>query len=209
MMKNLALFLSLLTAIASAAEAKPLEPYAVPPKIELTAEQKAKLEKGELVFWEKSEDLPKSQYYRGGTAAFRINASPDKIWKVISDFSKYPDWAYKVGGTKDYLPAQDHHRYVEFKAEIIGKKYYIDHELQEKEGYLTWKTDPSKKSECVLNTVGFWRVEPVKDHPNASDVYYAGEVVLNRTCAKGFLGIGGFSGPDMAHQTFEKIKKRV
>jgi len=206
MIKNLTLFLLLASITAYAA----LEPYGEPPKVELTAEQKAKLEKGELVFWEKSEDLPNKQFYKEGTAAFRVHATPEKIWKVIGDFSKYPEWAYKVGGTKDYKPSQDDKYYIEFKAEVIGKKYYIEHDFpMAKKGYGTWKTDPTQKSDCVLDTVGFWRVEPVKDHPGQSDVFYTGKVVLNRTCAKGFLGIGGFNGSDMAHQTFDKIKKRV
>jgi hypothetical protein len=187
-----------------------LEPYAEPPKVELTPEQRAKFEKGELVFWEKTEDWADKKYYKEGTAAFRVNASPEKVWKVIGDFSKYPEWAYKVGGTKEYKPSHDDQHYIEFKAEIIGKKYYVAHDFpMAKKGYGTWKTDHSQKSDCVLDTVGFWRVNSVKDHPNQSEVYYSGKVVLSRTCAKGFLGIGGFNGSDMAHQTFEKIKKRV
>lgn len=209
MMKNITLFLILVSAVAHALDKRPLEPFTVPPKIELTAEQQAKVEKGELVFWEKTEDLPNKEYFKEGTAVFRVHASPDKVWKIISDFDKYSEWAYKVAATRDYKPAEAEHRHVEFKAQVIGKKYYIEHDLQEKKGYLTWKTDHSQKNECVLDTVGFWHIDSVKDHPGMSDVFYTGKVILNRTCAKGFLGIGGFNGSDMAHQTFDKIKKRV
>lgn len=206
MIKNLTLFLLLASVTAYAV----LEPYVEPPKIELSTEQKIKVEKGELVFWEKEEDLPNKQFYKEGTAVFRVYASPEKVWKVIGDFSKYPEWAYKVGSVKEYKQSHDNQYYIEFKAEIVGKKYYVSHDFpMAQKGYGTWKTDHSQKSDCVLDTVGFWRVDQVKDHPNQSNVYYSGKVVLSRTCAKGFLGIGGFNGKDMAHQTFEKIKKRV
>jgi hypothetical protein len=54
-----------------------------------------------------------------------------------------------------------------------------------------------------------YHVVPVKDHPNQSEVYFAGKVVLSRKCAKGFLGIGGFNGEDMAKQTCNEIRKLV
>src|SRR3989338_4565235 len=189
-MKNTLIFALFFSVFSWAQETKSLVPYeGEPPKVELTPEQKAKVEKGELVFWERSEDWPKKQFFKEGTAAFRIQASPEKIWKVIGDFSKYPEWAYKVGSTKEYKPTQGDHFYVEFKAEIVRKKYYIEHDFPMlKKGYGTWKTDLSQKNDCVLDTVGFWRVDPVKNKPNESDVYYSGKVLLSRTCAKGFLG---------------------
>lgn len=201
----LALFFSLL----ASAQVKTLEPYGDNPKLELTPEQREKLEKGELVFWEKSEEWPDKQFYKDGAAAFRVNATPEKVWKVIGDFNKYPDWAYKVGSAKEYKSSHDDKYYVEFKAQVVGKKYYIEHDFPMlKKGYGTWKTDKTQKSDCVLDTVGFWRVDPVKGNPNESDVYYSGKVVLSRLCAKGFLGMGGFNGPDMAKQTHAGIKKR-
>ncbi|MES2504470.1 MAG: SRPBCC family protein [Myxococcota bacterium] len=190
--------------------AKNLEPYGANPTLDLTTEQKAKVEKGELVFWDKSEDLPQNRFLREGSAIFRVNAAPEAVWKVISDFSKYPQWAYKVGDAKEYKPTESGKHHVEFKAQIVGKKYYVVHDFPvSNRGVGTWHSDHDKKSECVLDTVGFWRVDPVKEHPNQSDVYYSGKVILNRTCAKGFLGVGGFNAKDMAHQTFDKIKKRV
>lgn len=208
-MKN-ALILALFFSLWLVAEKKPLEPYGENPKLEITPEQKARLEKGELVFWEKSEDWPDKQFYKEGSAMFRIHASPEKIWKVIGDFSKYPKWAYKVSATKDYKPSHDDKYYIEFKASIVGDKYYIEHDFpMAKKGYGTWKTDHAQKNACVLDTVGFWRVEPVKDKADESDVYYSGKVVLSKTCAKGFLGMGGFNGEDMAKQTHKSIKKRV
>ncbi len=202
--------LTLLLLMASMASHATLEPYGVPPKVELTPEQKAKMEKGELVFWEKKEDWPEKKYYREGTAAFRINASPEKVWKVVGDFTKYPEWAYKVAGTENYKPSEGDHYYIEFKAEKMAGKYSIIHDFPMlKKGYGTWKTDHSRTNKCVLDTVGYWRVDPVKGNSNESDVYYSGKVVLNRLCANGMLFFPGFNGSDMAHQTYDKIKQRV
>lgn len=209
MMKNIFIFSCMIASFLSA-DSKRLEPFADNPKLELTAEQKAKVEKGELIFWEKSEDWPNAQYFKEGSAVFRVHATPERIWKVLGEFNKYPDWAYKVGGARNYKPSHDDKHYIEFKAQVVGKKYYVEHNFpMAKKGWGTWKTDHEQKSDCVLDTVGFWRVEPVKDHPEQSDVFYSGKVVLNKTCAKGFLGIGGFNGPDMAQQTFKKIKERA
>lgn len=208
-MNKIAYFLFLVPFFVDAAP-KSLEPYTEPPKVELTPEQKAKLEKGELVFWEKSEDWPNKQYYKEGSAAFRVNAKPEAVWKVIGDFSKYSDWAYKVAGTEAYKPAEGDLYYIEFKASLGAGKYSIIHDFPMlKKGYGTWKTDHSRENKCVLDTVGFWRVDPVKDNPNESDVYYSGKVVLNHKCAKGWLFISGFNGSDMAKQTQKKIKERV
>lgn len=207
MMKSLTLVI-LMVSLASYAH---LQPYGEPPKVILTPEQKAKLDKGELVFWETTEDRPNEQFYREGTAAFRINASPEKVWKVLGNFSKYKYWSYKIAGTEEYKPSHNDQYYIEYNAKKFAGKYSVIHDFPMlKKGYGTWKTDHTRKNECVLDTVGFWRVDPVKDHPDQSDVYSSGKAILNKLCAKGMWPIdNGFNGHDMAEQTFEKIKERV
>lgn len=178
--------------------------------ITLNDDQKLKLEKGELVFWDRYQDISKKKYLREGIAIFRINAKPELVWDIILDFSKYPDWAYKIWGANDYKSNTNNKRYVEFKTQLIGKKYYVEHDLSKlKEGYLTWAIDRDRRSDCVLDTVGFWKIEPVKKHPDQCDIYYSGKVILSRLCAKGFLGIGGFNSRDMAEQTYRKLKEMI
>ncbi len=204
------LVLGLFVSLGVYAEAKVLEPYTESFKFEFSPEQRSKFENGELVFNETKEDLPGKKFYREGIAGFRVNAKPEAIWEVIQDFSKYPDWAYKVGGTKEYKPAEGTKHFVEFKAQIVGDKYYTISDAGKKDkGFVFFQTDKEKKSECVEDTAGMWHVEPVKNHPDQSNVYFAGKVVLSRKCAKGFLGIGGFNGQDMAKQTCNEIRKRT
>ncbi|MBH1988898.1 MAG: hypothetical protein I8H75_00900 [Myxococcaceae bacterium] len=205
-------FIWLLPAALAVAQDKRVQPFTEPPKIDWTTEQKSKLEKGELVFIERQEDRPGSRYYREGSAGFRLDASFERVWKVLGDFEKYPDWAYKIASAEDYEPAQkkDGHRYLEFKAAVVGKKYYVDHDLSNQEkGWIVWQTDHAKANDCVLDTAGVWRLEPVKNTLEKTDVFYSGKVVLNKLCAKGFLGMGGFNGQDMAKQMHQELKKRV
>jgi hypothetical protein len=134
MVKNLIIVVCLVS-LGVWAESKTLEPYTESFKFDFTPEQKAQLEKGELVFRETKEDLPKKKFYREGIAGFQVDAKPEAVWAVIEDFSQYPEWAYRVGGTRDYKPQEGTKHYIEFKAQIVGDKYYTMGDFSKKEHY--------------------------------------------------------------------------
>lgn len=179
-------------------------PYAgEPPIVTLTAAQQAAVAQGKLVYLLDNT----SGEIKEGSVAFRVNARPDAIWKVLSDFSKYHEWSYKVGDAKS-KDLGGGKTLVDFTTDRLSKHYYVFNNFPMRD-WATWNTDHSQSNDCVLDTVGFWRVQEVAGNPNQSDVIQYGKLKLTSLCANGIFGIGGFNARDMANTIYTNLRTRA
>lgn len=84
----------------------------------------------------------------------------------------------------DVYRRAENHVFVEFQCHywLAGSwKYYIDHlDAQEDGGYITWRLDYSKASEKIDDSVGFWRVLPVADNAEQTEIHYSVDVILSK-----------------------------
>ena len=142
-----------------------------------------------------------------GSIAFRINASQAAIWRVLSDFSQYPHWGYKIGAAGVYNKVGDDF-YVDFMTDTLSKHYYVINHMPMKD-WSTWKTDHSKAQDCVMDTVGYWRMKEVDGNSNVVDVMQYGKMELTSLCSNGFFGIGGFDADELARVTHRNLKARA
>lgn len=203
MTKKIFLVLNILSLTALA----DFPPYAgEPPAPTLTADQQARVAKGELVYLL---DNTKGET-KEGSVAFRVNAKPDAVWKILSDFTKYADWSYKVYSAELYQDNGKGTVAVHFVADVpmITMDYYVINNFSGK-GWSTWNTDHSKSNDCVLDTVGYWRTKAVDGNPNQTDVLQYGKLNLTSMCAKGMFGVSGFDAHEMAEQTRKNLKSRA
>ena len=105
-----------------------------PKRSTLTPAQEAKLKAGQSV---------KTQVKEGnggrGIAVMDIQATPDRVWQIITSFEKYPDWIDELsvcevyGKTSDTIDA----KFI-ISTMMIKVEYYIHHSLHKSDGYLTW-----------------------------------------------------------------------
>lgn len=165
-MRHAFLLLPLLTLSAAALAADPNAPHehqgvvaaykGAPPKITLSADDEAKLAAGQMV-------QKQGQVGNGGHAVafMNVNATPEKIWSKITSFSSYPSWVDNVTKCSAYKK-EGSLQYVEFGLSVMGISvaYYIKHDYQPTQGYLTWTLDYSRLSD-LDDSVGYWRVTPV------------------------------------------------
>ena len=118
------------------------------------------LEKQELVF---VEDKPgvKEEYI---TAGVLINASPEQVWKVITDFASYPKFypqTYKtviLNRGKDYADVKI---VLRFKFSIISTKvdYTLRHWFKKKNRIMVWALIKGD----MKTDEGQWTLIPVED----------------------------------------------
>jgi ribosome-associated toxin RatA of RatAB toxin-antitoxin module len=183
-MKALLFALSLaLSTTAVAADATQPHPHTgviaaikgAPPVPELTADDLAKLAKGEAVLKQQKQGDSGGR----GIAVQDIQASPEVIWSKITNYAKYPEWVEGVYECEAYEKANGHikARFV-IGAMMIRVEYFVDHTYRPADGYLTWTLDYSKQSD-LDDSVGFWRVEPIADKPGWTRVYYSVQVKLS------------------------------
>jgi hypothetical protein len=142
------------------AYADKIPPYVgAPPEIVLTEDESKIIESGQPVY-------KQVQNASGGSGAvvFKVNASRDIIWSVISDFKHYPEWiGGKLEKTEIYKGQDATKTYVAFTLNLgflMGRwTYHIEHTYSMKEeGWGTWKLDETKKNDLDDN-IGFWNVK--------------------------------------------------
>lgn len=146
-----------------------VEPFAgAPPRAALSPEQLQKLAEGEAI-------LSTVEGERGGRAMAvqDVKASPETVWNRILAFRDYPEMVKYVTECEPYAEDGNDLR-VRFVLKILTFRYeyYIRHDYQPEEGYMSWTLDYTRESD-LDDSVGYWAVMP---HPEASDmsrVYYA------------------------------------
>lgn len=140
-----------------------------PAKVTLSAEDEAKLAAGQMV-------QKQGQTGNGGHAVafMNINATPDKVWSKITSFSSYPSWVDNVTSCTVYKHEGSFY-YVDFVLSVmgIGVQYYIKHDYQPSQGYMTWTMDYSRLSD-LDDSVGYWRVTAVS--PTVTRVEYSVDI---------------------------------
>lgn len=154
-----------------------LEPYrGEPPQVELDEKERDRLEKGGTVF----KNLSHGDIKRG-VIVFRVAAPAAVVWSVIKDFNSYPEWIDGVDKAGIYKE-ENGHTYVHFEGHnfFLGKlTWYVNHAYPEDDrNWGTWTLDYNHVSDFE-DSVGFWRVQPVRDDPGSSDVIYSADIKFN------------------------------
>lgn len=140
-----------------------LKPFAAdPPPIALSEKEQARLAQGKPVF----RQAPDQDGDGGrGTAVFVVDAPPEVVWAVISDFGSYPRWIEDLKETKVYgtttLPDGKRRIDVYMKAGRLGVavEYFVRHVFDDAARVGTWTLDYGKESD-LEDSIGFWRVTP-------------------------------------------------
>ena len=142
-----------------------------PGKPDLTEEELAQLEAGELV---------KKQYKMDGggrgMAIQDIHATPEVIFSKITDYAKYPAMVDEVSECEVYEKNGEHikARFV-LSTFMMTIEYYIDHIYKPEQGTMTWTLDYSRESD-LDDSVGYWRVEKHPTKEGWSRLYYSVDV---------------------------------
>ncbi len=143
--------------------------HGAPPSVTLSADDEAKLASGQQV-------QKQVQVGSGGHAVafMNINAPVSKVWSKITSFTSYPQWVDNVTKCQPYK-TDGSLIYVDFGLSVmgIGVEYYIRHDYQPAQGYMTWTLDYSRLSD-LDDSVGYWRVTALS--PTVTRVEYSVDI---------------------------------
>ncbi len=153
-----------------------LAPYdGEPPDIPLTLGERKTLDTGTPVY-----KTIKMEEGGRAVAVFRVNTPADAVWSVISDFASYPQWIDSLKEAEVYRRDGDN-ILVRFRIQKfpVNITYYVNHNYpMAKKPRGAWDLDYSIKSH-VHDSVGFWKVVPLKEDSNRCDVYYSVQIKLS------------------------------
>lgn len=142
--------------------------YVPPPTIELSEKERKRLKKGKRIYKQVTEKDQTQQ-----VVIFRVDASKDKIWQTILNYSSYPDWIKNVDHTQLYRE-EDQHYYVDFLVGhwLLGKfRYSVVHYLSN-DSWMKWRLDDKKPADFTLS-IGYWKVIEASNDTGKHDVYYS------------------------------------
>lgn len=139
-----------------------------PAKATLSASETSTLASGKAV-------LKQIQEGNGGrgVAIFDVNATPDQVWKVITNFKGYPSYIDELSKCERYS-TNGNDIFVDFVISSWGfeVQYYVKHDYQPTKGYMTWTLDYSRESDLDDST-GYWLVYPSPTDPSKTRVEYS------------------------------------
>jgi len=146
-----------------------------PPKLTLDAKDLATLDAGGVVRKRIDSNSDGAEGGRGMVVQ-DIDAPPDVVWDRILDFDAYPRMVDDVHSLDVYErnPGRVKARFV-LSTAGLKLEYFVDHVVNQQQGYLTWTLDYSKKSE-LDDVVGYWFVEPHPTRPGWTRLYYSVDI---------------------------------
>lgn len=162
----------------SAQAADPLKPHphqgivtpfeGSPPRVTLSEEEEARLGQGEAVLT----TLEEKSGGRG-TAVRDVKAPPEVVWDRIGAFDQYPDMVPRMTESEVYYRNGNDLR-VRMVIRVMGLRYeyFIRHDYQPENGFVTWTLDYDKLSD-LDESVGYWAVLPHPSEPGQSRVFYS------------------------------------
>jgi len=150
------------------------ERFVNPTPTVLSKEEKATLEQGAAVRRQVQGDSGGR-----GIAIMDVKAPPEKIWKTILDYSKYPNWIDNLDRTQVYGGNAEAGYKVEFELSVLGMEitYFIKHILNPDKGNLTWHLDYSRESD-IDDSTGYWLVYAAPGRPGFTRVEYSVDLRL-------------------------------
>ena len=140
----------------------------VPPRVTLSEEEESRLARGEAVL-----TTLEGESGGRGTAVRDVQAPPEVVWGRIGAFDQYPDMVPRVTESEVYYRNGNDVR-VRMVIRVMGLRYeyFIRHDYQPENGYVTWTLDYDKLSD-LDESVGYWAVLPHPSQPGQSRVFYS------------------------------------
>jgi ribosome-associated toxin RatA of RatAB toxin-antitoxin module len=145
-----------------------ITPFENPQRTTLSAAEEATLLAGKSI---------KKQVKEGnggrGIAILDVNASPEKVWSTITNYSQYPKWIDELSVCEVYK-SDSQSIYARFiiSTMMIKVEYFIHHKLNKDKGYLTWTLDYARESD-LDDSIGYWLIYPSPADPQKTRVEYS------------------------------------
>lgn len=107
-----------------------------------------------------------------------INASPARVWDVLTDFDSYPTWAHDLkSATVVSRDAEGRPRDVAFRAAAMGRStsYTLCYDYDGAPHVLAWGL---VEGDITRKLDGSYQLQPLDEDPNRTEVTYHLEVDL-------------------------------
>ncbi len=143
----------------------------------------------EMELYEKGQVICKTAIYEKplwgeGIGMIKVHAPADKIWNIITDYPRYPEFMEKIESAEVYeekLKTKNDLKIISVKYNagfiFIDICYHVRHYIHKDDYFLTWELDKSQKNDYA-DTVGCWLVLP--EGENVCRVYYQAKVEAGR-----------------------------
>lgn len=130
---------------------------------DLTAEQRHRLEQGEILLLDVLPPGDRVAVGQGGTAVALVRADREAIWRVLVD---YPGHSGLYPGVveADVLKAAGGHALVRYVVGVgpFSFGFHVDNYADHDHGRLAWRLARDRRNDLFRDSWGYWQLEPVR-----------------------------------------------
>lgn len=133
------------------------------PANSLTAspDERQRLDRGEVVFVDRLPRGGRGEPGRGGTAMALVHASPDVVWRVLTDYPRHPG-VYPRVVSADVLESDAQRAVVRY---VIGVGpfsfgFHVENHPDRARRRLSWRLDHARPNDLFRDSWGYWEIEP-------------------------------------------------
>jgi ribosome-associated toxin RatA of RatAB toxin-antitoxin module len=150
----------------------------------LTDDQRRRLTAGEVVVLDA---LPPGAgtSAQGGTAVAIVRATPEQVWRVLTDYRGHPRYYPRVTAV-DVLEADERHALLRYHVAFgpFSFRFHMDKYPDPQRRRIEWKLAEHRPNSLFRENGGYWQIE---EAAGATVVTYA---IAVRTLVPGFLTFG-------------------
>jgi ribosome-associated toxin RatA of RatAB toxin-antitoxin module len=151
-MDHRALLLALLVVAVPAAPAN---------SVSLSSDQRLRLDRGEVVLVDVLPRGGREPADQGGTALARIQASPDAVWQVLTDYPGHRGLYPRIVSV-DVLEADPRRALLRYTLGIgpFSFGFHVSTVLDPARWRISWQLDHGRANNLFRDTWGYWEIEP-------------------------------------------------
>ncbi len=175
-------------------------PFANP--VTLSSEQRARLDRGEVVLVDILPPGGSRQGGQGGTAIAFVNAVPDAVWKVLVDYPHHSGIYPNVVDSR-VISVDGDRSLVRYTVGVgpFSFGFHVDNYPDPVQRRLVWELAQRMRNDLFRESWGYWQVDP---HGEGSLLTYA---MAARTVLPAFLTRG--AERDGLVETVKAVRNRV
>lgn len=183
-----------LPGIASPAPAAPLA---------LSPSDRTLLGRGQIVFKTELPQAPGAPVGNGGTAVALLQADPEEVWRILTDFAHYAGLFPRLKES-EMMEQAGGRALVRFRVAVgpFSFRFFVTHIVSWAERRIRWQLDRSQSNDLFRDTWGYWQLDPA-----GSDSVLVTYAMGSRTFLPSRLTRG--SERDSVVETLAALKTRV
>lgn len=121
-----------------------------------------RLSRGEILFKDQLPSAGGAPTGNGGTAMVVLQADPEEVWRILTDFSHYAGLFPRLKES-EVMTQEGAYALIRFRVAVglFSFRFAVAHFVSREERQIRWRLDRGQANDLFLDTWGYWRLDPL------------------------------------------------